>query len=92
VAFAGVAKPLLASIGANAINRGTELSTPNSTIVVRPNVDTLYGPAIFDLYQDNVNVTVPEIGVDRYWSFSFFDPYGYLPHWLLFDFAMLTVL
>ncbi|KAN0095632.1 DUF1214 domain containing protein [Hyaloscypha variabilis] len=54
----------------------TEFATPQSTIVVLPNVDTLYSTALYDLSQNDLRVTIPDIGPDRYWSFAFYDPFG----------------
>ncbi|CZR64381.1 uncharacterized protein PAC_14279 [Phialocephala subalpina] len=39
----------------------TQLSTPASTTVVLPNTDTLYSAAVYDLSQNDVRITVPNI-------------------------------
>lgn len=58
----------------NQLVHTTQFATPQSTIVVLPNVDTLYSTALYDLSQNDLRVIVPEIGPDRYWSFAFYDP------------------
>jgi hypothetical protein len=78
-AYMAMAAPLLDDMEPNSMYRSTALDTPDDTEVVLPNVDTLYGSSVLDLSKDNVNVTVPAIGDDRYYSFSFFDPYACLP-------------
>ncbi|KAE9367521.1 DUF1214-domain-containing protein [Stipitochalara longipes BDJ] len=73
------AKLALPFVDANAVNllvHSTEIATPQSTIVVLPNVDTLYSTALYDLSQNDLRVTIPNIGPDRYWSFAFYDPFG----------------
>lgn len=52
----------------------TQLANPSETAVVAPNVDTLYGTAIFDLSVGDLVITVPNVDPGRYWSVSLFDP------------------
>jgi hypothetical protein len=52
----------------------TQLANPSETAVVAPNVDTLYGTAIFDLSIGDLVITVPNVDPGRYWSVSLFDP------------------
>jgi len=66
--------PLLESPGVNKLERSTGLGTPSSSLL-GPNVDTLYGFALFDISASDLIVTVPEVDPSRYWSFAFFDPY-----------------
>jgi len=41
--------------------------------------EPLYSASVFDLSQDEVKVTIPEIDQDRHWSFAFYDPWVSLP-------------
>lgn len=76
VAWTKLAVTTLAYKGANNLTANTELANPSSTTVVAPNVDTLYSSAAFDLSGGSLIVTVPEVEPNnRYWSFSFYDPY-----------------
>ena len=58
----------------NLLIPATTLATPSETAVVLPNVDTLYSTAVFDLSEDDVVVTVPQVDANRYWNFGFYDP------------------
>jgi len=57
----------------NQFFHSNQLATPTEPTVVLPNADTLYSTSVFDLSQDEVKVTIPEIDQDRYWSFAFYD-------------------
>ncbi|OGM40828.1 hypothetical protein ABOM_010559 [Aspergillus bombycis] len=52
-----------------------ELTTPETTAVVRPNVDTLYSAAILDLSHHDLILDVPVVD-ERFWVFPFYDVYG----------------
>ncbi|KAE8167333.1 hypothetical protein BDV40DRAFT_295917 [Aspergillus tamarii] len=52
-----------------------ELTTPETTAVVRPNVDTLYSAAIIDLSNHDLILDVPVVD-ERFWVFPFYDVYG----------------
>ncbi|KAK6835471.1 hypothetical protein RU639_001731 [Aspergillus parasiticus] len=52
-----------------------ELTTPETTAVVRPNVDTLYSASVIDLSHHDVIVDVPVVD-ERFWVFPFYDVYG----------------
>jgi hypothetical protein len=75
-AFSIYAVPLLKEEGVNNLQTRTELSDPSTTLGVFPNSDTLYSTAVFDLSAEDLIVTVPEVDVGRFWSFSFFDAFG----------------
>ena len=72
--YAKLALPFVEGNAVNLLVHSTEFATPQSTIVVLPNVDTLYSTALYDLSQNDLQVTIPDIGPDRYWSFAFYDP------------------
>ncbi|KAK5741166.1 hypothetical protein LTR17_004106 [Elasticomyces elasticus] len=44
--------------------------------IVKPNVDTLYSQAIFDLSHNDVIITIPEFPGSQFALFSYYDPYG----------------
>lgn len=50
----------------------TALSDPSSTAVVRPNVDTFYSSVSYDVGSSDLEISVPEIEPDRYWSAAFY--------------------
>ncbi|KAH8897291.1 hypothetical protein GQ53DRAFT_887596 [Thozetella sp. PMI_491] len=54
----------------------TTLATPASTEIVKPNVDTLYMTQYYDVSQQDVELTIGEVESDRYYSVSFYTPYG----------------
>ena len=56
------------------LGKSTKLANANETAVGTPNVDTLYGTAVFDLSRGDLLVTVPDTDEGRYWSFSLYDP------------------
>jgi hypothetical protein len=62
--------------GVNELAYARALSNASARQVVKPNADTLYGTAIYDLSQDDVAITVPKIPDDTFCLFSFYDPYG----------------
>ena len=79
VSFAIYAAPYLAANGSAGINvphPQRHLATAKDKQLVKPNADTLYTPIVYDLSQHDLVLHVPEYLPGRYWSFSFFDPYG----------------
>ncbi|EHK26553.1 uncharacterized protein TRIVIDRAFT_4199, partial [Trichoderma virens Gv29-8] len=75
--FAQVSLLAFENGGVNQLQRSPGLANASTTSVVTPNVDTLYGVAVFDLAVDDIVVTIPSIPEnERYYSFAFFDPYG----------------
>ncbi|KAL9059371.1 MAG: hypothetical protein Q9162_001240 [Coniocarpon cinnabarinum] len=66
----------LSLIGTNSLLDVGTLVMPGQATVIRPNVDTIYAAAIVDLSKEGLVVTLPEMEADRYYAFSFFDPYG----------------
>jgi hypothetical protein len=58
----------------NVLVPATTLATPSETSVALPNVDTLYSTAVFDLSENDIVVTVPQVDANRYWNFGFYDP------------------
>ncbi|KAE9986701.1 hypothetical protein EG328_005028 [Venturia inaequalis] len=64
------------AVPANQMLTITALSDPSSTAVVRPNVDTLYSSVSYDVGASNLELKVPEIEPDKYWSAAFYTAYG----------------
>lgn len=59
-------------IGVNTLYWQTELSGPDSRVVVAPNRDTLYSVAVLDLRSEPLVLTLPEV-TDRYYTYQFLD-------------------
>ena len=74
LSYAKLAFPFVSAGAINYFVHLTQPATPQETTVVLPNVDTLYSAAVFDLSSHDINVTIPSIDADRYWSFAFYDP------------------
>ena len=49
-------------------------ATASTRNVVRPNVDTIYAEAIFDLSATDVVLTLPAMEEDRFYLAAFYDP------------------
>jgi len=62
----------VARSGTNFLARQPVLATPRSTVVVAPNVDTLYCSAWLDLRDGPVQLSIPD-GGDRFRLFQFLD-------------------
>jgi len=62
--------------GVNELAYARALSNATARQVVKPNADTLYGNVVYDLSQDDVAITIPEIPDDTFCLFSFYDPFG----------------
>ena len=54
----------------------SELLDASFTTIVAPNNDTLYSSAWLDLRAGPVEIEVPDIPLDRYWSMQFIDLYA----------------
>ncbi|KAI7489518.1 hypothetical protein KC351_g1265 [Hortaea werneckii] len=74
--FETLAQPLIQSIGVNNIFHKREPPNADFRDVVRPNVDTIYSTAIYDLSHNDVLLNIPFVPSDQYALFSFYDPYG----------------
>lgn len=74
--FQKLASPFIATNIVNKLLNVRQLATAGLDIIVKPNVDTLYSVAIFDIGNQNINLTVPEIPANQYALFSFYDPFG----------------
>ncbi|RAQ46489.1 hypothetical protein AFGD_000130 [Aspergillus flavus] len=76
VSYATFALRTLARLNStNSFYHLRELTTPETTAVVRPNVDTLYSASVIDLSHHDVIVDVPVVD-ERFWVFPFYDVYG----------------
>lgn len=67
---------LASRIGVNHMGHARQLSTPQNRATVKPNVDTVYSVALFDLSAGDVLIDIPEVPADQYALFSFHDLYG----------------
>lgn len=76
LAFQKLASPFIESDNTNKLVHARQLATASETAVVKPNVDTLYSVAIYDLGGHHVELTVPEIPSNQYALLSFYDPFG----------------
>lgn len=76
LAFEKLAPLLANTIGVNQLYNARTLDTAADRQVVKPNVDTLYSTAIFDLSHNDVIVTVPDVPSSQFALFSYYDPYG----------------
>jgi hypothetical protein len=63
-------------IGVNHLGHARRLSTSTSDYVVKPNVDTVYSTAIYDLSHEDLIIDVPAIPETQYALISFHDLYG----------------
>lgn len=59
-------------LGVNSLFWQSELSGPQSRVVVAPNRDTLYSIAVLDLRAEPMALTLPEV-TDRYFTYQFLD-------------------
>ncbi|KAI6945382.1 hypothetical protein KC355_g15263, partial [Hortaea werneckii] len=62
--FERLAQPLIQSVGVNNIFHRREPPNADFRDVVRPNVDTIYSTAIYDLSHNDVLLTVPLVPDD----------------------------
>lgn len=67
---------LVPLIGVNKLGHARQLSTSQARATVRPNADTVYSTALFDVSQHDVYIDIPAVPDDQYALFSFHDPYG----------------
>lgn len=63
-------------LGANHLGHARQLSTSTDLYVIRPNVDTVYSTAIYDLSHDDLVIDIPAIPENQYALVSFHDLYG----------------
>jgi hypothetical protein len=63
-------------LGINHFGHSRQFSKPSSKYVVKPNVDTIYSTAIYDLSHDDLIVDVPAIPETQYALVSFHSLYG----------------
>jgi hypothetical protein len=76
LAFQKSSVPRIQYAGTNSLVHARSLRTAADREVVKPNADTLYSNAIYDLSRQDVAITVPEIPPDQFALFSFYDPFG----------------
>jgi hypothetical protein len=60
--------------GTNVLGSHNTTATASTRNVVRPNVDTVYAAATFDLSATDLVLTVPPMEEDRFYLFAFYDP------------------
>ena len=76
LAFEKSTVPRLQQAGTNSLSHARSLATAADRAVVKPNADTIYSNAVFDLSRQDVAITVPGIPPDQFALFSFYDPFG----------------
>ncbi|KAM0707765.1 hypothetical protein Q7P35_004414 [Cladosporium inversicolor] len=76
LAFQKASAARVQQFGVNELAFTRTLSNATARQVVKPNADTLYGNVIYDLSQDDVAITVPDIPDSAFCLFSFYDPFG----------------
>lgn len=74
--FLQIANQTLLYGGSNVLFSHNTTATAATHTVVRPNVDTVYAEAIFDLSATDLVLTLPAMEEDRFYLAAFFDPYG----------------
>jgi hypothetical protein len=62
--------------GTNILAHARGLATAANREVVKPNADTIYSNAVYDLSRQDVAIAIPEIPSDQFALFSFYDPFG----------------
>ena len=72
--FLQIAKSTLVYGESNVLYGYNTTATASTRTVVRPNVDTVYAEAIFDLSATDVVLTLPAMEEDRFYLAAFFDP------------------
>ena len=83
--FLTIANSTLAYGGSNVLFSHNTTATASTRTVVRPNVDTVYAEAIFDLSATDLVLTLPAMEEDRFYLAAFFDP-SVIPHLLCVHF------
>ena len=76
LAFQKSSVPRIQQGGTNSLAHARNLRTAVDRDVVKPNADTLYSNAIYDLSRQDVAITIPEVPSDQFALFSFYDPFG----------------
>lgn len=72
--FLQIANQTLLYGGSNVLFSHNTTATAATRTVVRPNVDTVYAEAIFDLSATDLVLTLPAMEEDRFYLAAFFDP------------------
>jgi hypothetical protein len=62
-----------ASLAPNTVFPVSSTATPQETMVVRPNTDTLYSQVFYDVSNSDLEITVPAVNPTRYFSVAFYD-------------------
>ena len=76
LAFQKSSVPRIQQGGTNSLAHARKLRTAVDRDVVKPNADTLYSNAIYDLSRQDVAITIPEVPSYQFALFSFYDPFG----------------
>jgi hypothetical protein len=74
LAFYQLVNGTLSEEGLNVFGYINSTATASTRTVVRPNVDTIYGSATYDLSGSDLVLTVPPMEEDRFYLFAFYDP------------------
>ncbi|TLD09748.1 hypothetical protein E2P81_ATG10346 [Venturia nashicola] len=63
-------------IGVNNLGHARQLATSQSRSTVKPNADTIYSTALYDISNDDLQIDIPALPATQYALFSFHDLYG----------------
>ncbi|KAF2807740.1 uncharacterized protein BDZ99DRAFT_464651 [Mytilinidion resinicola] len=74
--FYQLAEGTLTTVGSNVLGHKNATATASTHNVVRPNVDTIYGSATYDLSATDLVLVLPPMDEDRFYLFAIYDPYG----------------
>ncbi len=72
--FLQIANSTLGYGESNILYNHNTTATASTRTVVRPNVDTIYAEAIFDLSATDLVLTLPAMEEDRFYLAAFYDP------------------
>jgi uncharacterized membrane protein len=67
---------VLRNVSVNEFFHQRNLASPDNGGVFTPNVDTLYSRVVLDLSTQDVELTIPYIGDDRYWNYPVYDAWS----------------
>jgi len=67
---------LVPKIGVNCLGHMLRLATSQARSTVKPNADTVYSTALYDISQHSLQIDLPAVPADQYALFSFHDLYG----------------
>lgn len=76
LAFQAKYTALAPLIGINKLGHARQLATSRARSTVKPNADTIYSTALYDISQHDLRIDIPAVPSDQYALLSFHDLYG----------------